>query len=600
MKAKFNIFFIILSSVLSIWLGFFAFDVPTMIVYYQKSVYWFLTISLFLWLDTLIDAFMGLENQRVKSIYSFVTSKISVFFKQHWIAMVLSLILMTIGTISCKPYFRVLADETNLVSISQSLYESKETHLTISSFDYPFSQKDILQDKIEKRPAFFPYLLDLIHTLTGYRAENVFVFNFIIGFLSLFLVYYLIYIIWGKYWGLLGAISLVSYPLFIMYVNSAGFEVFNMLCSLIFFLCLFYYIKNPIAITAEVLLFFVPLISQSRYESILSFFVAVPVILYLLPKQEYSRLSNKINCFPLLFITPVWLRLTTNNAYSWQVDNLQEGFGFNWFIINLKKALKFYFSGNTVYGIIPIISFLAVIGFVIFVYNNFLKENLSVEKEQRSNFKIYSFFVFVFYLLHAVVRFFYSWIDLTNPIISRLGIVFLPLFIFMSIYFLFSFVNKFQVNKYIFGLIYLTIFLFYLPDAVKMTNFAFKNYELLLDMKTTVDYLETNFPNKREYIVIRERPNLLTPLGYNAVGFDNYNSDILKPIINNYYDEKYCLFFIVVQIIDLKTNLPLEGYKIPIGAEQKVVYEKFLMQDHLLRISRYIPNNSVLGKEAEL
>ncbi|MBP5470213.1 MAG: hypothetical protein J6Z11_13315, partial [Candidatus Riflebacteria bacterium] len=115
-----------------------------------------------------------------------------------------------------------------------------------------------------------------------------------------------------------------------------------------------------------------------------------------------------------------------------------------------------------------------------------------------------------------------------------------------------------------------------------------------------IDFLETNYPNKREYIVIRERPNLLTPLGYNAVGIDNYNSPKLKPIINNYYNEKYCLFFLIVQIIDLKTNLPLDGYEIPSGAEQKVVYEKFLKEDHLLRISSYIPNKTDLNEEAEL
>ena len=428
---------------MSIWLGFFAFDVPTMIVYYQKSVYCFLTISLFLWLNSLIDVFFLSENRSGKPIDCLVISKILAFFKQHWAAFFLSLILMTIGTISCKPYFRVLADETNLVSISQSLYETKETHLSISSFQYPSSQKDILQDKIEKRPAFFPYLLSLIHSITGYRAENVFVFNYIVGFLSLFFVYYLIYIVWGKYWGILGSISLASYPLFLMYVNSAGFEVFNMLCSLIFFLCLFYYIKKPNAITAEVLLFFIPLLSQSRYESILSIFVAIPVILYLLPKQEYSRLSYKVYLFPLLFIAPVWLRLTTNNAYSWQVDNLENGFGFNWLLINLKKALSFYFSGNTFYGIIPIISILAVIGFVLFIYNFFIKPKSSVtlNSKQVTNFRIYYCCIFMFYVLHAIVRFIYSWIDLTNPIISRLGIVFFA-FIYIYVYLFSDFSSK--------------------------------------------------------------------------------------------------------------------------------------------------------------
>ena len=89
--------------------------------------------------------------------------------------MLLSFILMLIGSISCKPYFRVLSDESNLLSDAQSLYEARECFLNISSVEDNTGGKDVFQAKIEKRPAFFQYLL------FGSKVFNTFYYKLILS-----------------------------------------------------------------------------------------------------------------------------------------------------------------------------------------------------------------------------------------------------------------------------------------------------------------------------------------------------------------------------------------------------------------------------------
>ena len=599
-KSRFiTLLFFALTGVISIWLAFFAFDVPTMIILYQKYIYWFLTVSFFLWIISIINSFSSDNEQKIK--FNF-WGKLFEFCKYHSVALILSLVLMLLSIQICRPYFRVLADETNLVSISQSFYESKECYLTISSFEYPSLEKDIWQAKLEKRTAFFSYLLTIIHSLTGYRVENVFVFNFLNGFLSLFFIYYLIQLFYGRFSGILGLISLASYPLFFFYTNSSGFEVFNMLCSLVFFLTLYYYIKKPDAIRGEILLLWIPLISQSRYESVFSLFIALPLFFYLLPKKEYTNLSYKFFVFPLLFIAPAWLRMMTNNSYYWQVDDLNEGFGFNWLVLNFEKSLEFFFSGKDGYGVNVFISILSICGLVLFLGNCFLsvlKNNKTNNENSNSNntdntenhktsllrLFLFCFSVSLFYFLHAFIRYFYSWGDLTSPIMMRLGVVFLPLFVFMAIYF----INKIKLQRLFLIFIFIFNFIAFFPKTLIMANIAYTNYELLVNMKFSIDFLNKNFKNNRQFIIVNTKPNLFTPFGYNAVAFTDYNKYSNK--LNDYCFNKNGLFLLIFQIVDLQTNtLVDESETIDFNYLDVIkVFEIKLLNNHILKISKCLP-----------
>ena len=169
----------------------------------------------------------------------------------------------------------------------------------------------------------------------------------------------------------------------------------------------------------ELFLLWIPLLAQSRYESVLTLLIALPVFVYLLQKNEYKNLSYKFIVYPLLFVAPAWLRVVTNSPYYWQLNNMNEGFGFNWLKVNLKKAFCFFFSGEDAFGIVNLFSILAVLGLILFIINSFiiLINNKEINNENfcrmgdKKRFLLFSVSVFSFYILHALIRFIYSWID---------------------------------------------------------------------------------------------------------------------------------------------------------------------------------------------
>ena len=574
----------VISGILAIWFGFFAFDNITMLEYYKDYIFWFLTIDILLWIISLIKVCSSNSSKAKESFNAFI--------RNHGITILISFLLMAITTYICKPEFRIFADEINLLSDSQNLYEAQECYTTHSVLEYSNGGKVILAAVLDKRPALFPYLISIIHFITGYRPENAFVLNFLTGFFSLILIYYLIQLFWGKYWGISSMICLASYPLFVRYTNSGGFEVFNLLCSLIFFICLYNFIKIPDAARAEALLLFVPLLSQSRYESVLALFIALPLVFALLPRKEYSNLSYNFIIFPLLLAPPAWLRLITNNAESWQVDSLEGGFGIKWFFLNIKKAFEFYFSGNSNFGINYILSYFAVIGFLIFVYKLISNKpiyNSNSIKEEKESFSDKTFWisVFVFYLLHAVVRFLYSWIDLTNPVINRLGIIFLPFIVIMSVYLFFEISQKLYYFKYAF---FILLFIPIFSGCWSYINL--KDSIPYLDFNTCNSFLEKNFPDKNQYIIIHYKPNLYTPFGYSSVGYNYYNKPQINSTVKEYYSQNQCKFYLAFQMVDLKTKASYDYSLIPEDLESNNIFETIINNTYILRVSKCVPKQS--------
>ncbi len=579
--------FFVISGIFALWFGFFAFDNFKMLELYKDYVFWFLTINIILWIISVLRVYSSNSNSPKESI-----NKAKAFLYNHRIAIIISFLLMLVSTYFCKPEFRIFADEINLLSDSQNLYEAQECYTTHSVLEYSNGSKVILAAVLDKRPALFPYLISIIHFLTGYRPENAFVLNFLSGFLSLILLYYLIQLFWGKYWGISGLIFLASYPLFIRYTNSGGFEVFNMLCSLIFFVCLYNFIKNPDATRSEVLLLFVPLLSQSRYESVLALFIALPLVFLVLPRKEYSKLSYNFVIFPLLLVAPAWLRLITNNAESWQVDSLEGGFGINWILVNTQKAFSFYFSRNSNYGINYILSYLAVIGFILFIYKLILNKPIYDEKQQiddkdHFSYKTFWFSVFTFYLLHALIRFIYSWIDLTNPVINRLGIIFLPILVIMSVYLLFEISKKLIYCKYVFILILL------IPYFSGCWSYINKNdLSPYLDFYTCNRFLEKNFPDKSQYILIHYKPNLYTPFGYSSVGYNYYIKPNINTAIKEYFSQNQSKFYLAFQMLDIKTKAPYSNSVIPDELASENIFETDISNSYILRVSKCFPKQT--------
>ena len=588
MKSYTKLYLFIIFGIIAVFLGFFCFNTQSMIGYYKSSIYWFMTLNCALWIAAIIESYSKEENRTVllQRFYSFC--------KYHWFAFFLSLILMMLSVMAFKPDFRILADETNLLSVSQSFFNNKDCLLDCSSFTYKSETKDIIIGRLDKRPAFFPYLLSLIHSVLGYRPSNAFILNFITGLLSLFLIYYLIQLFWGRFWGINALICLAAYPLFIVYTNSGGFDVFNMMCSLVFFVCLYNYIKTPNALQAEVLLLWIPLLSQSRYESVLSIVIALPVVFYFLPKQEYSALSYKFVLIPFLFVPPAWLRIITTDPSNWQVKGGESVFSLEWFGQNLYKAVMFFTLGEEEFGVIPLISFLALIGFVVFISEVYFKKESEFIKRIKclsvQGFRIFWGTIFVFFIFHAVAKLSYKLSDFTDLFASRHAIIFLPLFVFMAIVFCVQLSLLYSFKRVLYLIVSSFLILFYWPQGSKNLCGIINN-ELYQEFKFSREFLTANFPDKGDFIILSREAYLYTPLEYNSVYISVYND--LDSFINSYYNNKFCSHFLLFQTLNSQTKLPYKGYETPNGLETEIIFETHLQKDFIYRISRCIPKNEV-------
>ena len=234
------ILFTVFTTILAFYLGFSAFSTEKMGSLYINWVYYILIANILLW-------FLAVIETKSKN---WCNECINYCRKHKW-AILLAFLLTLCGALVSKPEFRILADETNLLSVSQSLYEDRECkHLTSATYYY-YGFKNVINYEIDKRPALFSLTVSFVHSLSGYRPENSFFVNILSCFFSLLIFYNLVTSRFGRFWGKCAMILLSAYPLWVLYYTSAGFEVFNLLFSLILLWYMAKFIRSTVFYAAS-------------------------------------------------------------------------------------------------------------------------------------------------------------------------------------------------------------------------------------------------------------------------------------------------------------------------------------------------------------
>ena len=565
-----TLFFTLITTILAFYWGFFAFSNVEMKKLYISWVYYILSANILLWLFAI-----------VKTKSNNWISEFTKYLKKHKWAIIKALILTVCGALVSKPEFRVLADETNLLSMSQALYEDRECKNYTSATYYYYGFKNVISYEVDKRPALFPLTVSFVHSLLGYRPSNAFIVNILACFFSLIVLYNLVTSQFGRFWGRCSMVLLAAYPLWVLYYTSAGFEVFNLLFSLILFWYFAKFIKEPNALNAEVLLLLLPLLSQTRYESSVAVICVLPAVFLLLPKVEYCKFSFKLFAIPLLFIPVAWLRLLTDNARGLQVDEVgKSAFAWEHFITNIKKAFAFFRGEEIVYGMIPVITYLSFAGLVLallFFVVKSIKEKINYKKV------LFWSGVILFYILHAVIRFAYYWGDLTYRFNSRLGIIFLPVLVYFALCLLYNIWSLFHFKRICCAFLVILVLLIYWPVAGQ--NLGVRELTLYREFKAAREYLEEYYPNKNEYILVADRANMYVPLKYSTVNFGYFRNN-LSSLKNNLKNRTYN-YILLVQTIDKASETALTKCSIPDSIKPETLYETQIKADQYLRISRY-------------
>jgi hypothetical protein len=222
---------------------------------------------------------------------------------------------------SAGPQFRVLADETNLLSVSRSmLFERTTDNVTMGMFAYRNFQP--LVDKQPKRPLLFPFATHLVHAALGVRAANPLILNGALLIAMLILLSIVAARAGPPAAAFLVPLLVAAQPVIIQMASSGGFDTLALFVALLAALALRDYLAQPSQGRFEWLLAQLLLLSHTRHESIV-----IPAIvlggLAIARRLPWGLLRNSplAAVAPLLLLPRIWLEVS-RHARDTPFENL--------------------------------------------------------------------------------------------------------------------------------------------------------------------------------------------------------------------------------------------------------------------------------------
>ena len=550
--------------------------IPKKAIYiiFENSGYYFIFVSFFLW---------------AAYLFKFHYAQLKSLILKHYDGLLLSSLLVILIFYIAPPKFKILNDETNLIGVSMSMFQSKKTSLPIQGFNLDYRSPEY-KSSIDKRPLLYPLLVSFVHSLRGYSAFNGFVVNFIFGILALFTFYLCIYDHFPRIYALISILIIASLPNFVMWVTSSGFETLNL-----FFIICTLYLFNRVIVTqniqnTELLFLTLVLVSQCRYESAiftLSFLFLLPM---LLRKETIASFTAITYLTPALFIPTIWLtRLSANQPIVnkvlsgvAQVPNLYEAFSFSNLITNSATNLIVFLGLDPHLGFSWIVSALSLAGFYL------MTKRLIVERRSTSlQFRTMWFYgVATFCLLYFIqVSFYLGNMALYTQ--NRFAMAYLPFMVFPAVFFVHRILNHANFSKKIIVFIFFVFHLLYF--------WPYGSQQLLVhtgsipyEYNKTLSYLEDNFKRNSNILIISERPNLYIVQYKGAVDFTYANQNMEK--IKDHYGKEFDHILVLQKCLH-ETRTPLKTSRLNTSYRLVSLKTLNLTQTEYLKISKLITDN---------
>ena len=206
---------------------------------------------------------------------------------------------------------------TKLVSTIVRAYKVSGTWLPIDPF-------------LDKRPYFFPFLLSLLHDLTGYRVQNMFALNLACAASLLGFLYWFTARMAGRGPAILAVALMATMPLFGQNATGAGMDLHN-LAMLALVACLgVLYLQVPCDDRLSLFVLGAVLLTMSRYESVI--FVAPVAAIVLVGWLRAGRviLPWPAIAAPMLLVPLAWhLRVFAATPVFFQLKEGQTS-AFGW------------------------------------------------------------------------------------------------------------------------------------------------------------------------------------------------------------------------------------------------------------------------------
>lgn len=331
-----RVWLLVLAGALAAALGFFAIPGVAAINFVSKTGYWFVLASFLLfgralWL-TLRDEVGALRWRTI-----------------DWASVAVvglgGLILLVHESFG----FKIVMDEIMLLGTSMSMHFDRTVLTPMRGNDIQGAFV-ILDGIMDKRPLFFPFLLSVLHDLTGYRPANAFLLNGVLTFVFLGLIQLAGRLLAGRRAGWLGVLLFAGLPLLGQNATGGGFELLNLVMIVATFLLGVRFAARRDEASLTALCFSGLLLAQVRYESTLYLLPVALLVLWVWWQEQRVILSWPVLFAPLLLLPyPLQHRIFELRNTSWQLQSKPEAqgtpFGLQFVPDNLAHAASFFFAG---------------------------------------------------------------------------------------------------------------------------------------------------------------------------------------------------------------------------------------------------------------
>jgi len=243
--------------------------------------------------------------------------------------------------------FKIIMDEIMLLGTSLSMHLDKTVLVPIRGSDIQGSFV-ILDGLMDKRPLFFPFLVSLLHDLTGYRPSNAFVLNSGLTFLFLTLVHFTGRMLAGRVAGWLGVVLFAGLPLLAHNATGGGFELLNLVMILGTMLLGVRHLGRRDAASLTLFCYSALLLAQVRYESVIYLLPVAIVVVWVWLREGRTSLTWPVVIAPLLMVHyPLQHRIFDLRTSAWELGSrpgFDTPFSPAYIADNLSHAVGYFFA----------------------------------------------------------------------------------------------------------------------------------------------------------------------------------------------------------------------------------------------------------------
>lgn len=221
--------------------------------FFSSAAFWCM-LALFLSLAGALAAFAAKNRAELPE-----------FFARNKWGFLFSLALAGAIFSAAKPDFRILSDETNLLSVSRTmLYERRVDNVTMAKWYY-FNLQPTNRER-DKRPYAYPFSVYVVHALTGYRPANAFAVNFALLALLLCAVFAFFRGLYGSAPAFAAVLLAAAHPLTALCASSGGMDFMYAAFMFFSFLALREYLRDGHPASFALLLALLLVLANTRYE----------------------------------------------------------------------------------------------------------------------------------------------------------------------------------------------------------------------------------------------------------------------------------------------------------------------------------------------